>query len=163
MNYIKIGKLVNTHGIKGEVKILSDFTKKELVFIPDFMLYLGNKKVPMTILSYRHHKMFDMVTFKGITNINEVLYLKGFDVFIDKDDLVLKENDYLLEDLIGMSVVEDGEILGKVNDLMYNNGNNLLSVLGANSFYIPVKGDFIKKVDLDNKVIEVKNAKGLIL
>lgn len=161
--FIKIGKLVNTHGIKGEVKILSDFTKKDLVFKQDFILYLGKNKASYVINSYRHHKMFDMVTFNGFDNINQVLDLKGLDVYIKKDDLKLAEGDYLLEDLIGMSVVEDEEILGKVIDLMYNNGNNLLQVAGKSNFYIPINGDFIKNVDLKKQVIETKNAKGLII
>ena len=162
MNFIKIGKLVNTHGIKGEVKILSDFTKKELIFIPNFVLYLGNKKTPMTITGYRHHKMFDMVTFEGINNINDVLEYKGLNVYINRDDLNLKD-DYLLEDLIGLNVVEKETILGKVVDLMYNNGNDLLCVEGEKNFYIPIKGGFIKNVDLKKQIIEVENTKGLII
>lgn len=162
MNYIKIGKLVNTHGIKGEVKILSDFTKKEIVFKPNFTLYLGNKKTALTISSYRYHKIFDMVTFNGISNINDVLEYKGLDVYINRDELELN-NDYLLEDLIGLSIIENGNVLGKASEILYNNGNNLLSVSGSKNFYIPLKGNFIKKVDIENKIIEVENIKGLII
>lgn len=162
MNFIKIGKLVNTHGIKGEVKILSDFTKKELIFTPDFTVYLGNKKIPMQITSYRHHKIFDMVCFKGINDINAVLEYKGLDVYINRDDLNMK-NDYLLEDLVGLTIVENERKLGKVTEIMYNNGNNLLSITGEFNFYIPLKGDFIKKVDLEKKVIEAENTEGLII
>jgi len=162
MNFIKIGKLVNTHGIKGEVKILSDFTKKELVFVPGFIIYLGNKKTPFKITGYRHHKIFDMVTFAGINDINDVLEYKGLEVFINREDLELN-NDYLLEDLVGLSVVENQRTLGKVKEIMYNNGNNLLSITGEFNFYIPLKGDFIKKVNLENKVIEVENTEGLII
>ena len=162
MNFIKIGKLVNTHGIKGEVKILSDFTKKELVFVPGFTIYLGNKKTPFKITGYRYHKIFDMVTFAGINDINDVLEYKGLEVFINREDLDLN-NDYLLEDLVGLPVVENQRTLGKVKEIMYNNGNNLLSVTGEFNFYIPLKGDFIKKVNLENKVIEVENTEGLII
>ena len=163
MNFLKIGKLVNTHGIKGEVKIISDFTKKNLVFILGYNLYLGNKKTPMTITGYRHHKMFDMFTFDGIENINEVLKYKGMDVFINKEDLKLPSGDYLIEDLIGFDVIENNRILGKINYLMYNNGNDLLSVTGENNFYIPIKGNYIKRVILDQKIVEVENAEGLIV
>ena len=163
MCFIKIGKLVNTHGIKGEVKILSDFTKKDLVFKKDFVLYIGYEKEPFVINSYRFHKIFDMVLFEGISNINEVLDLKGKDVYVRRDDLKLNSADYLLEDLIGLSVIENNEALGKVTEIMYNNGNNLLCISGKSNFYIPLKGDFIKKVDLPNKVIEVENTKGLII
>lgn len=162
MEFIRIGKLVNTHGIKGEVKILSDFTKKELIFKPNFILYLGNKKEAFTITCYRHHKIFDMVTLEGLNNINDVLKYKGLDVFINREDLELK-NDYLLEDLVGLTVIEDKTILGKVVDLMYNNGNDLLCIKGEKNFYIPVNGGYIKNVDLKNKKIEVENAKGLII
>ena len=162
MNFIKIGKLVNTHGIKGEVKILSDFTKKELVFVPGFTIYLGNKKTPFKITGYRYHKIFDMVTFAGIRDINDVLEYKGLEVFINREDLDLN-NDYLLEDLDGLSVVENQRTLGKVKEIMYNNGNNLLSITGEFNFYIPLKGDFIKQVNLENKVIEVENTEGLII
>lgn len=162
MDFIKIGKLVNTHGIKGEIKILSDFTKKELIFKPNFILYLGNRKEPLTITNYRYHKIFDMVTFKGLNNINDVLKYKGLDVFINREDLDLKD-DYLLEDLIGLNIIENKTILGKVVDLMYNNGNDLLCIKGKNNFYIPINGEYIKNVDLDNKIIEVENAKGLII
>jgi len=162
MDFIKIGKLVNTHGIKGEVKILSDFTKKDLVFIPGFKIYIGNKKTLMIINSYRHHKMFDMITLKGITNINDVLQYKGLDVFVNKEDLNLK-GDYLLEDLIGMEVYEDRCLIGKINDLVYNNGNDLISVLGNKNFYIPIKGNFIKKVNTEKRIVEVENTKGLII
>lgn len=162
MNYIKIGKLVNTHGIKGEVKILSDFTKKELIFVPNFKLYLGNKKEEFLIKTYRHHKMFDMVTLDGINDINEALPYKGLSVYINRDDLNLN-NDYLLEDLVGLSIILNKRTLGKVTEIMYNNGNNLLSVTGENNFYIPLKGNFIKNVDLESKEIEVENVEGLII
>ena len=162
MNYLKIGKLVNTHGIKGEVKILSDFTKKELIFVPNFKLYLGNKKEEFIITSYRYHKIFDMVTLDGINDINEALKYKGLPVYINRDDLKLN-NDYLLEDLVGLSIILDKRTLGKVTEIMYNNGNNLLSITGENNFYIPLKGDFIKKVDLESKEIEVENVEGLII
>lgn len=163
MNFLKIGKLVNTHGIKGEVKIISDFTKKNLVFLPGYILYIGKEKTPVTIIGYRHHKMFDMFTFAGIENINEVLKYKGMDVFINKDDLKLQSGDYLLEDLIGFDVIENNRILGKINYLMYNNGNDLLSVSGEKTFYIPINGNYIKKVILDKKIVEVENAEGLII
>ena len=163
MEFLKVGKLVNTHGIKGEVKILSDFSKKEKIFIPSFILYIGKDKCPMEIESYRHHKIFDMVVFKGITNINEVLEFKGMEVFINKTDLTLSPGDYLLEELIGLEVICNEKRLGTVNDLVYNNGNDLISVTGDKNFYIPLKGSFITKVDIEKKVIEVENIEGLII
>ena len=61
MEYICIGKIVNTHGIKGEIRILSEFPYKSLVFKQNFAVYIGKEKIKQTIQSYRHHKIFDIV------------------------------------------------------------------------------------------------------
>lgn len=163
MEYIKIGKIVDTHGIKGELRIRSNFLKKELVFVPSFKLYIGKEKKEEIITTYRHHKEFDMVTLNGYTNINEVLkYLKS-DVYINRDDLKLEDNEYLLDDLIGMQVQEMEENIGKITDFVYNNGNILLVVSGNSTFYIPYKSNYIVNVDRKNKMVYTENAKDLIL
>ena len=64
MKYINVGKLVNTHGLKGEVRILSDFRHKKNVFVKGMKLYIGKKKEEFTINTYRFHKIYDMVTFE---------------------------------------------------------------------------------------------------
>ncbi|MBR1417048.1 MAG: 16S rRNA processing protein RimM [Bacilli bacterium] len=163
MNYIYIGKIVNTHGIKGELRLLSDFDKKELVFKKDFNIYIGNNYIKETINSYRHHKMFDMITLKGYDNINEVLKYKDNNVYINRDDLNLNNNDYVLEDLINLNIKEDNEIIGKVIDYVNNSNNVLLVVLGTKKFYIPLVSEYIIKVDLNNNEIITKNVKDLII
>ena len=89
MKFINIGKIVNTHGIKGELRILSHFKYKNKIFSPGFKLYIGKDKYEEIINSYRVHKQFDMVTFKGYNDINEVLKYKGLYVFINSDDFKL--------------------------------------------------------------------------
>lgn len=163
MKYIYIGKVSNTHGIKGEIRILSNFLKKDLVFKKDNALYFGNNKEKEIINTYRKHKEYDMVTLIGINNINEVLKYKGLNVYIDRTELKLKSNEYILEDLIGFTIIENKKILGKLKDFMYNNGNILLSITGDKDFYIPYNNYFIKKVNLENKIINTENAKDLII
>ncbi len=163
MEYVYVGKIVDTHGIKGELRIRSNFEKKELVFKPGIVLYIGENYVPEKLKTYRVHKEFDMVTFTEYDNINHVLKYLKMNVYVNREDLNLNNNDYLLQDLIGLNVIENKRILGKVNEIMYNNGNDLLSISGENSFYIPLNGDFIKEVNLDKGVIEVENTEGLIL
>ena len=163
MDYVYVGKIVNTHGIKGELRIRSDFDKKNLVFKPGITLYVGEGYVPEEIVTYRVHKEFDMVTFKGYDNINQVLNYLKLNVYVKREDLNLNNEDYLLQDLIGLNVIEDGEMLGKVEDIVYNGSNILLSILAEKNFYIPKNGDFIKKVNLEEGTIETENAKGLIL
>ena len=163
MDYIYIGKIVNTHGIKGELRIRSNFELKDVVFKPGFTLYIGESHVAEEITTYRPHKEFDMVTFKGYDNINQVLNYLKMNVYVKRSDLDLSKDEYVLDDLLGFSVEENGETLGKVEEIVYNGINILLSVVGEKNFYIPKNGDFIKKVDLEKGIIETEGAKGLIL
>lgn len=162
-NYVNIGKIVNTHGIKGELRILSDFDKKELVFKKDFNIYIGNSYIKETINTYRVHKEFDMITLKNYSNINEVLKYKGLNVYIKREDLKLNADEYIISDLLGFNVLDDNKILGKVIDFVYNKQSTLLVVQGLSKFYIPLVDEYIIKVDLDNKQIITKNAKDLII
>ena len=163
MNYIKLGKIVNTHGIKGELRILSDFDRKDLVFKNNFNIYIGPSYIKETINTYRVHKEYDMVTLIGYDNINEVLKYKGLDVYINRDNLNLDNSEYIMSDLIDMEIIDNNISLGKVVDFMYNKPNTLLVVEGTSRFYIPLVDEYIIKVDKDNKQIITKNVKDLII
>lgn len=161
--YLYFGKIVNTHGIKGEIRIISNFEKKKDVLIPNFNLYIGKNYQKYKIISFRHHKNFEMVILEGINDISEALKLKTLPVYIKRDELDIKENDYLIEDLISCQIMEDDKCLGIIKEVIYNNGNDLLLVEGSKNFYIPIKGNFINKVDLEKKIVYTNNARGLIL
>ena len=163
MEYIFFGKIVNSHGIKGELRIKSNFQMKDKIFKKGFNLYIGEGHVKETINSYRVHKDFDMVTFVGYDNINQVLNYLKMNVYVKKEDIKLNDNEYILEELIDYDVIENGEKLGKVKYIVYNGSNILLAIEGAKNFYIPNNPNFIKKVNEKDKNIEVENAKGLIL
>ena len=98
MNKIYIGKIVSTHGIKGELRILSNFQFKDKVFKVDNKLIIDDKEY--IIKSYRVHKKFDMVTLNDFNDINQVLYLLKKDVYFDRDNLELENNEILDSNLI---------------------------------------------------------------
>ena len=98
---IYIGKYVNTHGIKGEIRIKSDFKYKDKVFFVGNTLIINNQE--FIINSYRRHKEYDMVSFKGITNINQIIDLKGSKVFVF--NISLDDGEYLDSTLIGFSLL----------------------------------------------------------
>jgi 16S rRNA processing protein RimM len=163
MNYIYLGKIVNTHGIKGEIRLLSDFKYKDKVFKKDFTIYIGNKKNKEIITSYRHHKIFDMICLKGYNNINDILKYKGEKVYILKNDLNLQEEEYLDEDLIGLEVFVDNKSIGIVKRIDKYKANDIILVKGTNKEYlIPYVKDFIKEININNKKIVINNIKGLI-
>ena len=88
---IYIGKIVSTHGIKGELRILSDFEYKDRVFKVGNKLVINNKDY--VIRSYRHHKNFEMVTLDDYHDINEVLFLLKNKVYFKESDLELSDNE----------------------------------------------------------------------
>lgn len=161
--FVYVGKIVNTHGIKGEIRILSNFEQKDKVFIPDNNLFLGEMYKPFKIITYRHHKEYEMVTLEGINDINQAILLKGIKVYFKRDDLHLLNDDYILEDLESCEVIEDDKVLGKIKEIIYNNNNILLKVTGLKDFYIPYNGPYIIKVDKKNKIVYTQNAKDLII
>lgn len=161
MNYIYIGDIVNTHGIKGEVKILSHFKFKSSVFIKGTFLYVGNDKVKLEINSYRKHKVFDMVTFVGIDDINDVLKYKGEPVYIDKNEVQI--DGILNEDLIDMEVFGNGNFVGHVTDILNNGLYDILVVENDNSkSLVPNISEFVLNIDVDSKRIDINIIEGLI-
>ena len=159
MKYIIIGKIVNTHGIKGELRILSDFKYKDKIFKKGFPLYIGHTKEKEIINTYRPHKQFDMVTLNNYNNINEVLKYKGEYVFINKEDLELNSNQYLNEDLIGLEVITQNKSLGTLKKIeKYSSKYETLVVENNDKrILIPYNFDIIEKIDLDNKKIYSAN------
>ncbi len=155
MNYIYLGKIVNTHGIKGEIRIKSNFLKKNLVFKKGFNIYIGDNYQKEVINSYRVHKDYDMVTLVGIKNINNVSKYKGAKVYINKDDLKLNDKEYLIEDLVGMKVVAFNKCYGEVIDVVTNKAGILLVIKGDKKVYVPCISEFINKVHLNTKEIEI--------
>lgn len=160
MNYVYIGEIVNTHGIKGEVRIISDFKYKKEVFKKDFNLYIGEDKTKLVINTYRIHKNYDMVTFIGINDINDVLDYKGKKVYINRDEIEF--SGILDTDIIGLEVITDKKI-GIVKDIMKTKAHDILVVEENDSRYlIPYIKEFVDKIDLKNKKIYIKEIEGLI-
>lgn len=161
--FVYIGRIVNTHGIKGELRLLSDFEKKNHVFKSKMQIFIGREKHLETIKTYRHHKQFKMIMLEGYQNINEVLKYKGQNVFVKRESLNLKKGEYLYEDLPGLEVYENEKKLGKIKNIVYNKANILLYIEGEKNFYIPLNQEFIKKVDINYKKVFVEGGENLIL
>ncbi len=160
MEYLCVGKLVNTHGIKGEVRILSDFRYKNKVFNKGFKIYVGKDKLEFVISGYRVHKAFDMLTFDKIDNINQIEYLKGSLVYINKKDLIIDDNMLLAVDLIGFNVIINDKIIGSITEVIDTPANEVL--LLSNKVMIPYVKSFINSINKETKEVVVNDMKGLI-
>ncbi|MBQ8891941.1 MAG: 16S rRNA processing protein RimM [Bacilli bacterium] len=153
---ILIGNYVTTHGIKGEIRIKSNFKYKDKVFMVGNKIYLDNQE--FIINSYRVHKEYDMVTLDGINNINDILPLKGSLVYVEESDLNLKSDEYLDTDLIGCLVYIEDALKGEVTDIEYLNKNKML--LKVNNTLVPF--ELVKKIDLEKREIILEKVDGLL-
>lgn len=160
MDYRYVGDIVNTHGIKGEVKIISKIKFKKLIFKKNTILYIGDSKECVTISSYRVHKGFDMVSFDSIDSINDVLKFKGKCVFVDKN--MLDDSVYFNEDLIGAEIYQDNILIGIVDSIINNSIYDMFVVTGKGHGIIPNISNFVKSIDVSNNRIDVSLIGGMI-
>ena len=171
MNKIYIAKLGKAVGLKGQQKlhIDSDFPeqfKKNSVFYTD-------KNQKLTIETYNTKN--NNVKFIGIDTIDDAKKLTNKQLFVSQEDTRnicnLSEKQFFWFDIIGCNIIENGEILGKVTDvqrmplsdyLEVETDKNLRENNYSNSFLLPYIDDYIEKVDIENKIIKVKNAKEIL-
>ena len=155
MKLVYIGKYTNTHGLKGEIKIRSDFEYKDKVFKVGNEIYIDKNKY--FIATYRTHKGYDMITLDGISSINDIDYLKGSSVYIDNE---YYNFEYVYSDLIGFSVYDD-EYRGEITEIEKSKLYPMLKIKYNKEYLIPFIDKFIKKVDIENKKIYINYMKGL--
>lgn len=151
MDKIYIGKIVNTHGIKGELRIRSDFLYKDKVFVKGNSLIIDDKKY--LIKNYRHHKTFDMVMLDEYNNINQVLFLVGKKVYFDKSLLILDDNEVLDSDLVNYNILDTNGIELEIEEVFYASSTN--KIIRTNKCLIPFNSPMIKKIDKIKKEIIV--------
>ena len=124
-------------------------------------IYIDKKDIEI-INTYRKHKNFDMITLKGYSNINEVLKYKGKYVYVDNNDIVLDNNKYLDEDLIGLNVIYEDNDKGVITDIERYEKTVLFNIKGNDKEYlIPYNDNLIDKIDINDKKIYIKDIKGL--
>ena len=159
--YLEAGKIVNTHGIAGEVKIMTWADD------PDFLLnfktlYLDGK--PIHIRSARVHKNAVLMKLDGVDDINEAMRLKNKVVSIDREDATLEEGSFFLADLYGLEVrdADSGEVLGTISDVLTPPANNVYIVKGTKREYmIPAVPEFIVETNVDEGYLLVHLIEGM--
>ena len=157
-----IGKVINFFGIKGELKVLTNFDKKELVYKVGMPIKI--KEEDLTITSIRVHKNYYLIRVNDINDINKITKYIGYNIYVKKEDIILEEDDYLLEELIGATVIEGNKNIGKVTEIYTSNYNNYVKVLyNKKSFLIPIIKEYIIKFDREKKILYTNNALSLII
>lgn len=160
MDLIYLGNITSTHGIKGELRIKSNFEHKDLAFKPGNKLIINDKEYE--IKTYRKHKEYDMVTLDDYHNINEVLFLLKEKVYIDKNSLNLN-NIILDEDLVNYKVIVNNENASIKEIFFASPTNKILRILINNKeVLVPYNNEFIEKIDKETKTIYIKVLDGMM-
>ena len=164
MEYINIGRIITTHGIKGEIKIKSNFKYKDKVFVVGNHLFIGSNKNKHEIISYRPHQEYDMVILSDINSIDKVIPLKNELIYFDKSKIILKD-EYLNEDLINLACYFEDKLIGNIKNITdEGKGNEIIRIENENKkeILIPKNNNFIEEINLENKTIIFKNIGGLL-
>ncbi|WDF83700.1 ribosome maturation factor RimM [Lacticaseibacillus pabuli] len=166
--FYHVGKIVNTHGIKGEVKVVATTDFPETRFKKGAKLViLGKTTTPVTITSSRVHKGTVLMTFDGYQDINEVLPFKGQLLGVreaDLDQTDLEDNEYFYKDIIGLNVQDaDGNEIGTVSEILSPGANDVWVVKrrGKQDLLLPYIESVVLRVDVSNKLTVVDIPEGL--
>jgi len=162
--YLEIGKIVNTHGIMGAVKVMPWCDGAD--FITEFdVLYLDKGKTPVKILNAWTHKGMAVLKLEGIDHMDAAAKLKNQILYLDRDDVKLAPGSYFIQDLIGLTAedADSGQGYGKISDVLQTGANDvyvLTDELGKERL-IPAIPDVIVKTDMENGRLLIRPLKGL--
>ena len=157
--FIEAGRIVNTHGVSGEVKI------EVWLDSPDYMkgfkrLFLGERE--LRVASARVQKGFLLAKLDGVDDVNAAMPLKGKVVSIAREDAKLPKGAFFVQDILGARVVdEDGAEVGTLVDVLERPASNIYVVKGETEHLIPAVPAFILRTDAENGVITVRMIEGL--
>lgn len=161
LEYITAGKIVNTHGIRGEVKILPQGVEPELL-AEGYSLYIDGKAYDLT--RGRVHKGCLLAKLDGIDDMDAALALKGKTAFLRRDEVPMADGEYFDEELVGLTArnAATGEELGKVAEVMHYPAHDIYVVRGGrDEFLIPAVPEFIASIDLEAETVEIHMMEGL--
>ena len=158
--FIEAGRIVNTHGVQGEVKI--EVWLDSPKFFKSFKRLYTAGGQELKVLSARTHKDFVIVKLAGVEDVNAAMALKNKVVSIRRSDAALPHGAFFLQDILGAKVVdEDGREIGVLEDVMETPASNIYVVKGETEHLIPAVPEFIKKTDADAGLITVHLIEGM--
>jgi len=158
--FIEAGKIVNTHGNRGEVRVLPWADS------PDFLTGFEHfyiDEIPVRVLSSRVHKGCVIATLEGVDDIDSAIRMKNKIIRINKENVKLEEGRYFVTDLIGLKIIdnETGETLGTLSDILSLPSNNVYVIKGKREILVPAVPEFIIETNLNEGYIKIRLIDGL--
>jgi len=167
MEYIAIGTITNTHGIRGALKVKTDSDFKEERYSKGNILYIKfkNEYRQVTVNSYFSKGSLDVVTFDELNTIEEAEIYKGSTLYVeDSNRQKLGKDTFYFDMLIGLDVYQANQLVGKVKAIMQVPQGEMLRVERDNDkdALVPFSKQFVTKVSLDEQRIDVIDLEGLL-
>lgn len=166
--YFDVGQIVNTQGLKGEVRVISitDFAEDRYKKGATLTLFQeGKEPLELTVKSHRLHKNFHLLTFEGLNRIEDVEGFKGGMLKVSEEQLEeLEENEFYYHEIIGLEVFsEEGEALGKVKEILSLGANDVWVIQrqGKKDLLIPYIADVVKEVNIEAGKVTVSLLEGM--
>ena len=156
LEFIEAGEIVNVHGLRGEVKVLCWLDDPEMLCEVDRCRIQGRA---YTMEQVRVQKTCNLVKLEGIDTVEEAQKLRGKTVELFREDI--DEEVIFAAELIGMEVFADGEMIGKIKEVLSYPGNSVYVVRGQYEYMIPAVSQFILDTDMDNNTMQVKLLEGM--
>ncbi|ABP67737.1 ribosome maturation factor RimM [Caldicellulosiruptor changbaiensis] len=165
--YLQVGKIVNTFGLKGEVKVIPLTDSPDRFSELNYVLLEDNLSQKLTIERYRVKDNIVIMKFREISSIDEALKLKNRFLVIERERAKkLPEDTYFICDIIGLEVYDlDGRKLGKVKDVLQTGSNDVYicqSYIGKKDLLIPALKDIVKEVNIEQGYMKIKVIEGLL-
>lgn len=164
-----VGKIVNTQGLKGEVRVISrtDFPDERYKKGNTLLLEQeGKPLIELVVASHRKHKNFDILSFKDHPSINDVEKYRDGMLQITSDQMhALPENEFYLHEIIGLKVIdEEGEEIGKIKEVLSPGANDVWVIqrVQQKDLLIPYIEEVVKKVDIAEGVVTIHIMEGLL-
>ena len=157
--FLDTGKIVSTHGVHGEVKVLPWADSPEFLLQFD-TFYLDGR--PYAVRSARVHKTCVLASLEGIDTPEQAAALRGKKVSIDRADVRLPEGTVFIADLIGCRVMdENGTEIGKIRDVLTMPSSDVYVVEGEHQYMIPAVREFVKEIDVTQRFVRVHLIEGM--
>jgi 16S rRNA processing protein RimM len=167
MDYIKIGKILNTRGIRGEMKIKSftDFQTDRYQVGKAIFIFFENEYLEFEVKNYRPYKKMDLLVLKNHEDINLIEKYKGSEIFVVADaETTLFEDEYHLSEIINLEVYQGDKLVGHIYDVKaYPQGDYLeILTLDEQKKLVPFRDEFVTLVDIEAERIEIIEMEGLL-
>ena len=158
--FLEAGVIVNTHGVRGEVRILPWADS------PDFLIGFKHFYIdgsPVEVIAARPHKSFVIATLDGVSDIESAIRLKNRTVSIDRGDVVLEEGQHFVVDIVGLRAIDsdNGEELGTIADVLQLPANNVYVIKGAREILVPAVSEFVDEININEGFVRIRLIEGM--